>query len=281
MKLVVVGCRGMLGSDLVEACAAAGGTATGLDLPEFDLTDPGLVESALPAGDWVINCAAYTRVDDAECEKARAYAVNADGAGHLARACAARGAVLLHLSTDYIFDGRARKACAEEDPPNPLNAYGASKLAGEQRVRDSGCAYLIVRTQSLFGRRGPNFVRSVAEKLRAGGGPLRVVNDQVSSPTYTRHLAAALLNLVGRDCRGVVHVANSGACTWFEFARAIADRVKPGAGIEPIRAEELARPAIRPAYSVLDTGRYRAWTGATMPPWQDGLEAYLKEERLA
>ena len=207
--------------------------------------------------------------------------MNAEGAGNVARLCAARNIGLIQISTDYVFDGRKGSAYSEDDPVNPLNVYGASKLAGEERVREAGGRSLIVRTQSLFGVRGANFVRTIVQRLRKSDEPLRVVHDQCSSPTYTRHLAAAIVRLIQLRQEGIVNVVASGFCSWFEFAQAIAARVKPGAAIEPVGSDEYPRPAVRPAYSVLDTRRYREWTGSALPSWRKGLEEYLAEEKLA
>ena len=281
MKVAVIGCNGMLGTDLVAACRDAGIETLGLDLPGFDITRFEGVRANLPEVDRVVNCAAYTRVDDAENQREPAYAVNAEGAGNVARICSARSIGMLHLSTDYVFDGRKGSAYSEDDPVNPLSVYGASKLAGEELVRGAGGRSLIVRTQSLFGVRGANFVRTIAQRMKRSDEPLRVVNDQFSSPTYTRHLAAAIVRLLQSDREGIVNVAATGFCSWFEFARAIGARVKPGAGINPVSSAEYLRPAPRPAYSVLDTRRYQEWTGSALPSWQMGLEEYLAEEKLA
>jgi dTDP-4-dehydrorhamnose reductase len=281
MKVAVIGCNGMLGTDLVAACRTAGIEVLGLDLPGFDITKFEGVRANLPEVDRVVNCAAYTRVDDAESQRDQAYAVNAEGAGNVARICSARNIGLLQISTDYVFDGRKGSAYSEDDPVNPLSIYGASKLAGEELVRGAGGRSLIVRTQSLFGLRGANFVRTIAQRLKRSDEPLRVVNDQFSSPTYTRHLAAAIVRLLQLDREGIVNVTASGFCSWFEFAQAIAARVKPGAGIIPVGAVEYPRPATRPAYSVLDAKRYREWTGSALPSWQKGLDEYLAEEKLA
>jgi dTDP-4-dehydrorhamnose reductase len=281
MKVAVIGCNGMLGTDLVSACRAAGIEPLGLDLPGFDITRFEDVRANLPAVDRVVNCAAYTRVDDAERLRDQAYAVNAEGAGNVARICSARSVGLIHISTDYVFDGRKGSAYSEDDPVNPLSVYGASKLAGEELVRGAGGRSLIVRTQSLFGVRGANFVRAIVQRLKKSDEPLRVVNDQFSSPTYSRHLAAAIVLLLQSGREGIVNVVASGHCSWFEFAQAIVARVKPGAGIIPVGAAEYARPAPRPAYSVLDTSRYREWTGSALPSWQKGMEEYLAEEKLA
>ena len=147
-------------------------------------------------------------------------------------------------------------------------------------VRDADGRSLIIRTQSLFGARGANFVRTIVQRLGGSDEPLRVVNDQFSSPTYTRHLAEAIVRLLQSGREGIVNVVASGHCSWFEFAQAIAARVKPDAAIEPVSSDEYPRPAVRPAYSVLDVNRYREWTGSTLPSWQKGLEEYLAEEKL-
>lgn len=267
----------MLGQDLLAACSHAGIEVWGADLPELDITNPEQLLSDVPAGDWVVNCAAYTRVDDAEKETDLAHAINGDGALNVARFCHERHVPLLHISTDYVFDGAKRRAMTEQDRPNPVNAYGASKLAGENFIRGVGCSYLIVRTQSLFGVHGHNFIKAITRKLAAGDEPLRVVNDQVSAPTYTAHLARALIQLMQRNREGIVHVTASGHCSWYDFALAIARHVKPDARIEPISTRESGRPAPRPAYSVLDNSRYIEWTGQAMPAWQDGLKEYMQE----
>lgn len=281
MKVAVIGCNGMLGTDLVAACDAAGIETLGLDLPEFDITKFDSVRVSLPTVDSVVNCAAFTRVDDAESQREQAYAVNAEGAGNVARICSTRNIGLVQISTDYVFDGRKGSAYSEDDKVNPLSIYGASKLAGEELIRGAGGRSLIVRTQSLFGVRGANFVRTIAQRLTRSDEPLRVVNDQFSSPTYTRHLAGAIVRLLQSEREGIVNVVASGHCSWFEFAQAIARRVKPGAQINAVGSAEYPRPALRPAYSVLDTTRYREWTGSALPSWQQGLDEYLAEEKLA
>jgi dTDP-4-dehydrorhamnose reductase len=281
MKVAVIGCNGMLGTDLVAACSSAGIEALGLDLPGFDVTKFDGVRANIPAVDRVVNCAAYTRVDDAETQRDPAYAVNAEGAGNVARICSARNIGLIHISTDYVFDGRKGSAYSEDDPVNPVNVYGASKLAGEELVRGAGGRSLIIRTQSLYGVRGANFVRAIVQRLKKSDEPLRVVNDQFTSPTYSRHLAAAIVRLLQSEREGIVNVVASGHCSWFEFAQEIIARVKPGAGIVPVGAAEYARPAPRPAYSVLSTKRYREWTGSALPTWKKGLEEYIAEEKLS
>lgn len=281
MKVAVLGANGMLGQDLMAACKNAGSEALGFDLPELDITrDSGGLES-IPACDWVVNCAAYTDVDGAETHREIVFAVNADGAGRAARWCASKGISLLHISTDYIFDGLLGRPIREDDPTHPLSVYGESKLAGETAVRAAGGPHIIVRTQALFGLRGKSFIRAILAKLDQTDEPLRVVNDQTVCPTYTRHLAEGILRLMAARKRGIVHLSATGACTWYEFARAIAAEVKPQAVVQPVSSAEYPRPARRPMCSVLDKGRYELWTGHKMPRWEDGMEQYLRERQRA
>ncbi len=271
----------MLGNDLLDAVIRRGGVATVLDLPEVDILQGDTLTDRLPHGDVAINCAAFTRVDDAERERELCWNINAVGAHNVARACAARGIPLLHLSTDYVFDGQKGSPYVEADPVAPLNYYGQSKREGELRVLEAGGRALVVRTQSLYGLRGRNFVRAILGQLEQNKVPLRVVADQVSSPTYTRHLADALLDLAARRLpTGIVHAAASGACSWWEFAKAIVDRVRPGIEVQARKTVELNYPAPRPAYSVLDTTHLSNLIGRHLPTWQEGLAAYLAEEPL-
>lgn len=278
MKVLVVGSKGMLGTDLVEACLEAGHRTIGKDLDELDIRDYQELKSAMPAAEVVVNCAAFTRVDEAETKRDEAYSVNAEGARNLMLVCKKKKIRLIQLSTDYVFDGTRKRPYTERDRTCPISIYGASKLAGEKAVRAIGAHFLVIRTQALFGKHGHNFVKSILKQLSECDEPLRVVNDQRMAPTYTRHLAQAITNLIKAQAEGVVHVAASGECTWFEFAQAIAQRVKPGAEVVPISTSELDLPASRPPYAILDTRRYRTLTGQVMPTWEQGLEEYLVEE---
>ena len=269
----------MLGRDVMAAAAAADVQATGWDLPELNVTDPENLESRLAAADWIINCSAFTRVDDAETEREAAFAVNADGVRNLGLVASRHGIRLLHISTDYVFDGTSDRPYIETDRTNPLNVYGASKLAGEEALRSIGGPYIIARTQSLFGHHGPNFVKAIVRKLKEGDAPLRVVNDQRSAPTYTRHLAIALLRLLKVENDHVLHVVASGGCSWYEFACAIVERVKPGHEVIPVSSDEYVRPAKRPMNSLLNTQHYEKLTGYALPTWVEGLDAYLEEEQ--
>jgi len=278
MKIAILGAKGMLGHDVVTAGRSAGIEVSGHDLPELDITREPCGLEKLQACDWVVNCAGYTDVDGAEVDRKAAFSVNRDGARHVAEWCKDRGVPLLHISTDYVFSGSSSMPYREDDPVKPLNVYGESKLAGEQAVQSVYDRYLIVRTQSLFGINGRNFVKTIVSRLRENDDPIDVVNDQTSCPTYTVHLAGAILRLLNVEKQGIVHVSASGSCTWYEFALAIAEKVKPAAVIRPVTSAKLARPARRPAFSVLDKERYTTWTNHTMSTWQEGLEEYLEEK---
>jgi dTDP-4-dehydrorhamnose reductase len=275
VKIVVAGGRGMLGTDLAAVCRAGGVEVVCRDLPELDICDPDSIAGALEPCDWLVNCAAYTAVDRAESEPDRAMAINRDGAAHLAAWCRRQGAKMLQLSTDYVFDGETEKPYMEDDVPSPLNQYGRTKLESERVVQASGVEHLTIRTQSLFGPGGKNFVEAIRAQLDQSDTPLRVVNDQVSSPTYTRHLARSILRLLEAGNRGIVHVSAGGCCSWYEFAVAIVRSAGANRDVIPVSGSEFPRPARRPRYSVLATDRFEAWTGMTMPSWEEGLRDYL------
>ena len=278
VRILVTGANGMLGRDLVPALTAAGHEAAGATRAAFDVTDRDETLRAIgeAAPDLVVHAAAYTRVDDAEREPERAFAVNHGGTRNVADACGARGAKLVYVSTDYVFDGTARAPYRETDPTNPLSVYGRSKWMGEREVERLGNDGLIVRTSWLYGPHGPNFVEAI---LRQAGekGRLTVVNDQEGAPTYAADLAEAIAVLVDRGAGGKVHFSGDGSCTWFEFAREIVSQAGM-AGVEtlPITSESLGRPAPRPAYSVLCLDRYISLTGCRPPGWKESLSRYLE-----
>jgi dTDP-4-dehydrorhamnose reductase len=252
----------MLGQDVVRV---AGNDAAPLTRAELDVTDADAVREVL-TGSTVINCAAYTDVDGAESEPGLAYAVNAVGAHNVAQAAER----VLYVSTDYVFDGRKREPYVESDPIEPLSVYGASKAAGERATAEANANHLIVRSSWLFGVGGKNFVETMLA-LGKKNDELRVVNDQVGCPTFSGHLAEALVRLARGDQRGVLHVAATGSCSWFDFAREIFSRAGFDCRVKPCTTDEFPRPARRPEYSVLASER-----GApALPAWQDGLDAYL------
>jgi dTDP-4-dehydrorhamnose reductase len=278
MRVLVTGAAGMLGTDVVAAAAAAGHDTVAASRAELDITDPDAVATAVEAAgpDAVINCAAWTDVDRAEAEEARATAVNGAGAGHVAAAAADAGAHLVHVSSDYVFDGRAHDPYGEGAAPAPQGAYGRSKLAGEEAVAASGGEYGIVRSAWLFGRHGRNFVATML-RLGAERDAVDVVDDQVGSPTWTGHLAPALVAIAERRLTGVMHVAGDGACSWFELARETFDRAGVRCEVRPQSTADLGRPAPRPAYSVLRSTRPEV---PVLPSWPSGLDGYLNEIRM-
>jgi dTDP-4-dehydrorhamnose reductase len=274
VKLLVTGAGGMLGRAVVDCATRLGHDVRAATRAELDISDAAATRQALLAGRpaAVINCAAYTDVDGAETDWQGAEGVNASGAGHVAAAAAEVGARIVHVSTDYVFDGAKRQPWVESDPVAPLGVYGDTKLAGELAVAEANASHTIVRTAWLFGAGGTNFVDTMLS-LGATRAEVSVVTDQLGCPTWTGHLAGALVELAERpDETGVHHIAGSGSCTWNEFALEIFERAGIDCRVLPATSEQFVRPAKRPAYSVLGTERRDP---LTLPPWQDGLAAYL------
>lgn len=277
-QLLVTGSHGQLGRAVLQAADARGFSAHGRDLDTLDITDPVAVGAWIHAArpQTVVNCAAFTAVDDCEDHEAEALAVNATAVGHLAAACNAVGATLVQISTDYVFDGTSTRPYREDDPVAPASAYGRTKLAGENAAR-TATAHLIVRTAWLYGHGGRHFVGAIRRQIESGNTQLRVVADQHGSPTSCDDLAAAILNLIEAGAVGTVHVANRGATTWHGFAAEIARRLGSDADIQPVTTDEFPLPAPRPAYSVLDTAHLEALTGRPTPTWQDALARYMED----
>ena len=272
----MLGAGGMLGKELVPILSAKGQVCA-RDIGDFDITDRKGVQREVEAlqPQVLVNAAAYTDVDGCESKKETAFAVNAEGARNVALACAAIGGRMIHLSTDYVFDGSSRTPYREEDLPNPLNVYGASKLQGERFIQEILESHLIVRTEWLYGRHGKNFVDTIL-RLAGQQKELRVVDDQRGSPTFSRDLSFALDRLIGIEARGILHVTNAGSCTLFEFARQILrEKGYNHVQVIPITSEDLARAARRPASSVMDCQRYEQLTGSRMRPWKEALKEYL------
>jgi dTDP-4-dehydrorhamnose reductase len=279
-QIVIVGSAGMLGQDLSDVLLDRHPATVCATRDEIDITDYWRTRWELERLEarTVVNCAAYTDVDGCETYPDRATQVNSVGAGNLARACHEVGARLLHVSTDFVFDGGQDTPYREDDPPHPVSVYGESKLAGERQVAEANPDHLIVRCAWLYGPRGNSFISTILDRAR-GGEPLRVVEDQCGTPTYTGDLALAIARLLALQATGVVHFANSGVCTRYEFAReALRLAGLEGAVMEPLRSEDLEdRPARRPPYSALDTGRFTELTGVLPRPWQETLSDYLEE----
>ncbi len=284
-RVLIAGARGLLGTPTTSLFQRADSVEVlALDLPEFDMTDSAQIEAR--TGDYrpdlVINCAAFTAVDDCEQKEELACRVNGDGAGILAQASEKIGARFIHISTDYVFDGDATEPIPEDRPtgsPERLSAYGRSKLLGEKRIAACHPGALIVRTAWLYGPHGRGFpdaiLRAARERASQKDGHLRVVNDQTGSPTYGPDLAEAIFTLGGLDVTGIVHVTNSGGCTWHEFACEILRLSNIDVPVIPVTSAEFPRPAKRPSYSVLDNRRYVEAVGRPLRRWQDALAEYL------
>jgi dTDP-4-dehydrorhamnose reductase len=276
----------MLGHDVLRVGEHAGHELIAIDLPALDITDARAVDTFFererPEG--CVNCAAWTDVDGAESKQESARAVNATGAGNLARAAAQIGAPLLHISTDYVFDGAAplddaghERPYVESDPTGPRSVYGSTKLEGELQVLAASTRHTVVRTAWLYGLNGKNFVdtmlRLAHEREATGSTPsVQVVDDQVGSPTWSGHLAPAILGLLEREVHGLVHMTGAGAVSWNGFAKEIFRQAEVECRVERASSEQMARPAPRPAYSVLESERDDV---LPMPPWEDGLAGYL------
>lgn len=277
MKILVTGANGQLGRELVLLPATRDTEITGFGRKELDITDLEQCRSMLRSHqpDAVIHCAAYTKVDQAESEPDEAYRVNAYGTRNAVLAAEEVGAKFVYISTDYVFDGRADKPYREYDRTDPQTVYGRSKLAGEQLVQSLSSRYFIVRTSWVYGKHGANFVKTML-KLAEERDSLKVVHDQIGSPTYTLDLARFLLELVKTDYYGIYHASNSGACSWYEFAKAIFEEKGLNVQVEPCTTAEFPRPAPRPAYSVLDHGAIRAHGFEPLRPWREALRHYLR-----
>jgi len=252
------------------------------DLPEFDLTRRDQVlQLAEAAPEIILNCAAFTNVDGCETQQEIAFQVNGEGPGLLAELAARIGATLVHISTDFVFDGNRSTPYTEEDQPAPLSVYGASKRSGEQRILDSGLRkYFILRTSWLYGAGGNNFVETIL-RLAGERERLTIVADQRGTPTWTEDLARAVLALVQTDQYGIYHYSNAGECSWYEFAEAIiAEAEKAGvplkaSAIVPIPTEDFPLPATRPKYSVLAKDKIVTVTGVEIPAWPTSLHNYF------
>ncbi len=271
--ILVVGANGMLGQDLI---ALLGDRGHGVDIADIDITSAESVFKVIGAlkPEVVINCAAYTDVDGCESDAETAMAVNGEGVAYLAMACRDIGALLVQVSTDYVFDGGKGTPYVEDDAPCPLSVYGESKLAGEMNAAFSP-EHLIVRTQWLYGLHGKNFVETML-RLGAEKSELTVVDDQIGSPTSTVDLSQAIIALIDSGCRGVYHAANSEYCSWNDFAKAIFEESGLQVAVKPMTTTELNRPARRPLYSTLECSKLNAETGYHPQTWRNALREYLK-----
>ena len=278
---VVTGAGGQL-ARAWSAAAPAGWSVTGLSRAELDISDGAAVERVIGdlAPDLILNAAAYTAVDRAESEPDLAFAINRDGAAHLAAAATRAGARLIQVSTDFVFDGRSGRPYRPDDAPGPLGVYGASKLAGERAAAEAASDALIVRTAWVYGPNGGNFLATML-RLMAERPEIGVVADQIGAPTSTLTLASALWGLAGKQTSGLLHFTNAGVASWYDFAQAIAEEavtaglIDRAAAVKPIATADYPTAARRPAFSVLDSSAAYGLLGAPAPHWRVALRAVL------
>lgn len=287
MNVLITGACGQLGRTLKDVSSGRGHNCIFTDVREeagvsaLDVTSPEAVETFLKDKDVdiIVNCAAYTNVDGAEDDPASARVVNVDAPKVLAQAAKSKGALLIHISTDYVFDGRSYLPYTEEDMPDPCGVYGKTKYEGERAVVESGCRYMIFRTAWLYSGYGRNFFLTMAEKT-AQHPVLKVVSDQVGTPTYALDLAELIFHVIDNDMldrTGVYHFTDEGVCSWYDFAKAICDSLGHLCDIIPCRTEDYPSKAVRPHYSVLDKTKVKAVFGFEIPHWRDSLSCCIQD----
>jgi dTDP-4-dehydrorhamnose reductase len=278
MRVMILGASGLLGQALMREWS--GDEVVGLSSREIDIREERKVRETIEKirPDWIVLAAAYTNVDGCESNQELAFAVNRDGAEHVAQAASQTGARLLFVSSDYVFDGTKTSPYEAEDGRNPLSVYGRSKAGAEVRLQDLTPECCIARTSWLFGTGGKCFPDTIL-KLAATRPALDVVNDQRGCPTYSVDLARAIVQLCRKDAKGIVHVTNAGNCTWFEFAREIVKQSGLATEVRPVTTDQMPRPAQRPANSVLSSASLARF-GITMPSWQDALARYLQQRKI-
>ncbi len=275
-KIVIFGSNGMLGSAAVEVFSRKF-EIIAHDIDSVDICDNAAVEEVIASKkpSLILNCAAYTDVDGCEKNRETAFRVNAEGPRNIAVNSSKYGARVIHISTDYIFDGQKNTPYTETDTPSPINVYGSSKLEGEKNVMSHAKDSLIIRTSWLYGPSGKNFV-STLTNLPKNESVLKVISDQKGKPTYTYDLAEAILNAVEKQLKGVVNICNSGECSWYEFAVEIFNLLERRIDVKPVSSEEYKMPASRPKNSVLSMEKYEYAVGFKMRSWEEALKDYLK-----
>jgi dTDP-4-dehydrorhamnose reductase len=276
VRIVVLGAGGQLSGHLVHQFGADDRwDVTALSIDDLDICDAKSTQEVieLHTPGWVINAAAYTRVDDCEENRSEAIAVNGDAVANVVSACVRVGARLVHISTDFVFDGLSSAPYREDDTPNPMSVYGQSKLLGERHTLHQP-ENLLIRTAWLFGEGGNNFVETML-RLAGSGRDIRVVDDQHGNPTYAADLSVAIERLIIANARGIFHVTNSGTATWYEFACHALRCARADAPIQPIATKDYPTPATRPANSTLDCTKYEHFTGHPMRVWCEAVEEYI------
>ena len=285
MNILVTGANGQLGHEMQSVAEKSGDKFVFTDVAggyeRLDITDVEAVRRMVAEREIevIVNCAAYTNVDKAETDVELADMLNNKAAGNLAQAMKEVDGTLIHVSTDYVFQGDRNVPCREEWPTNPLGVYGKTKLAGEKRIEATGCKHIIIRTAWLYSKWGKNFVKTM-QNLTATRDTLKVVFDQVGTPTYAGDLAAVIGHIIGSgqlDKTGVYHFSNEGVCSWFDFAKAICELSGNTCDIQPCYSEEFPSPVERPHFSVLDKSKLKSTFGVTVPYWTDSLKKCIAE----
>ncbi len=282
MNILVTGANGQLGQAFKKVGFSALDEVFYTDVEELDVTDLGAVEEFVQANeiDTIVNCAAYTAVDRAEEEPEAAMRINRNAVANLAEVAAKEACLLLHVSTDYVFDGSAAEPYTERSPVNPQGVYGKTKLAGERAIKTSGCLAIVVRTAWLYSEFGHNFVKTIRKAAREKG-ELNVVADQMGAPTYAVDLARAVVRILDSadvaDHTGIYHYSNEGVCSWYDFAVEIVRQSGIACRIHPVTTDQYPVKAKRPAYSVLDKAKVRKTFGVEVPEWREALSRCLQE----
>jgi len=275
-RIAILGGKGMLGSDLATACRRQGYEPIVLDLPEFDITNAGQLERAVSEADLIVNCAAYTNVDGAESEAEPAHEVNAEAVGRLGAVAGAAGKWILHISTDFVFDGKGDEPYVETDTPNPINTYGRSKLAGEKLLTGSGCRHCIMRVQWTYGRAGNNFVTKLISRAETGQ-QIKVVDDQIGSPTATVEVARAICDLLPKQPEGIFHFAANGYVSRHEMAKFVFEKLSFEIDPAACKTSDFQSPALRPLNSRFDCSKIATLLDGPIQPWQVPLEQFLRQ----
>ncbi len=274
--IVILGGRGMLGTDLALECQKQGTEALVLDLPEFDITNEQHLKGVIEDAQVIINCAAYTNVEKAESQAELAHQVNAAAVGRLGDYAKKNNTWVLHVSTDFVFDGKLDRPYIEIDAANPINVYGESKLAGEKLLIESGCRNCIVRVEWTYGLGGNNFISKLASLAKAGKD-LNVVDDQIGSPTATAEVAKVICDLVQKRCEGIFHFVGSGYVSRFEMAKFIFDKLGIDAKLSNCKTSDYACAAARPLNSRFNCSKIEAVLDKEIEPWQGPLENFLRQ----
>ncbi len=273
--IAVLGGRGMLGTDLVECLSEKGISTDVYDLPDFDILDYGNLKNIIDDHGIIFNCAAYTDVNGAEKEFDKAYKVNAAAVGKIAKLAKSSDSKVFHISTDFVFDGRSEQPYKENDIPNPINSYGVTKHAGEQLLSHSGCLYCIVRVEWTYGKNGYNFVKKIINKAKSGNH-LKVVDDQIGSPTYTKTVSEMLYKLMESEALGLYHLACSDYASRYDVAKYILDKTNTNSKIERCKTSDFPSPVKRPLNSRFDCTKIRRKLEVEIPSWKDTLKKFLE-----